>query len=102
MIIHMKCFMLIEKYKVIYVVIAWGWLLLVTSVQCCHDNDNVGLQVQQRERTSFFTASSFSFPSVSRYCSIVVESYCCCYSDRESVAFIPSRGVLTSKIQSKE
>ena len=42
---HMHCFIFIEKYKVIYVVIAWDWLLLVTSLLCCHDNDNVGLHV---------------------------------------------------------
>ena len=36
--------MLIVK-GVMYVVIAWGWLLLVTSMVCCHDNGNVGLHM---------------------------------------------------------
>ena len=34
-----------RKYKVIYVVIAQGSLLLVTSMLCCHDNDNFGLNL---------------------------------------------------------
>ena len=38
MITHTQCFMLIVVYKVIYVVIAWGWLLLVTIMFRCHDN----------------------------------------------------------------
>ena len=45
MIIHTKCFMLIVVYKVIYVVIAHGWLLLVTIMLRCHDNGNVGVHV---------------------------------------------------------
>ena len=45
MITPTQCFLLIVKYKVIYVVIACGWLLLVTSIECYHDNDNVGLHV---------------------------------------------------------
>ena len=43
MITHMQCFLLIVKYKVIY--IYRGWLLLVTIMLCCHDNGNVGLHV---------------------------------------------------------
>ena len=46
MITHMQCFMLIVKYKAIYVVIARGWLLLVTNMLCCHDN--VGLHVRAK------------------------------------------------------
>ena len=45
MITQTQCFMRIVKYKVIYVVIACGWLLLVTSMERCHDDDNVGLHV---------------------------------------------------------
>ena len=37
--------MLIEMYEIIYVVKAQGWLLLVTSMLCCHANGNVGLYV---------------------------------------------------------
>ena len=45
MITHTQCFMLIVMYKVIYVVIAWNWLLLVTIMLRCHDNGNAGLHV---------------------------------------------------------
>ena len=33
------------KVVYIYIVISSGWLLLVTSMLCCHDNGNVGLHV---------------------------------------------------------
>ena len=44
MITHTQCFMLIVKYKVICI-ITWGWLLLVTSMERCQDDDNIGLHV---------------------------------------------------------
>ena len=42
---YTQCFMLIVKDKVMYVVIARGWLLLVMSMLRFHDDGNVGLYV---------------------------------------------------------
>ena len=33
------------KVIYVYIIITRGWLLLVTSMLCCHDNGNVGLHV---------------------------------------------------------
>ena len=45
----MQCFILIEiitvKDEVVHIVITRCWLLLVTSMKCCHGNGNIGLHV---------------------------------------------------------